>query len=186
MSENLRSYSRALFGFDAAVARTDSGAWWNQSPCVAWTAMDVVAHTIAMNNMIVGFTRGIGASEPKQERLADPATAWQQSLDCLMEALDTNGALRVVAKTPWGEMAVDKFLGFAWVDPVVHTWDLAKATGQTPVLDEALVTRAIRQLERAGDSIRGDGLFGPPVELGPNASSIATLIAMTGRDPNAD
>lgn len=185
MSENLRTYTKALFGFDATVARTDPDAWSNPSPCEEWTAADVVAHNVGMNDMIAGFTKGVDARGPRHEVSDSPAEDWRRSLDELLAALDTDGALETVAKTPWGEMPVDRFLGFAWVDPVVHTWDLARATGQAPVLDQALAARGLEQLERAGDSIRGERTFGPAVEAAADSSVVDALIAITGRDPGA-
>jgi uncharacterized protein (TIGR03086 family) len=183
MSDNLRTYVKALYGFDATVNRVAGDGWDAPSPCEGWTATDVVAHNIGMNNMIAGFTRGEGASRPTEERPDDPVAAWRASFDGLLAALDTAGALQTVAKTPWGEMPVDKFLGFAWVDPVVHTWDLAKATGQTPVVDEGLVERGAKQLARAGDSLVGPGRFKPAVEVGDEAPVLDTLIALSGRNP---
>ena len=184
MSENLRTYTQALFGFDATVRRTPPERWGAQSPCEEWTAVDVLAHTIGMNQMIAGFTNGVDARSPGHDVPADPAAAWDASFDAMLAALDTEGALQTVAKTPWGEMPVDKFLGFAWVDPVIHTWDLAVATGQDAVLDGRLVARATTQLERAGDSLRGERTFGPAVDAPADADPIARLVAIAGRNPS--
>ncbi len=183
MSDNLRTYIKALYGFDATMARTAPDAWARQSPCAEWTAADVVAHSIGMNDMIAGFTTGVNARGAKHELPDDPPAAWRQSLDSLIEALDQPGALQSVAKTPWGELSVEKFLGFAWVDPVVHTWDLAKATGQDPVLDNALVAIGSKQLERAGASLVGPGRFEPAVEAASD-DPVDRFIALTGRDPS--
>ncbi len=184
MSENLRTYTQALFGFDATVRRTPTDRWSAQSPCAEWKAVDVLAHTIGMNEMIAGFTNGVDASAPGHDVPDDPAAAWDESFDTMLDALDTKGALQSVARTPWGEMPVDKFLGFAWVDPVIHTWDLAVATGQDVVLDGRLVARATTQMERAGDSLRGERTFGPAVDAPAGADPITRLIAITGRDPS--
>ncbi|MCP3992153.1 MAG: TIGR03086 family protein [Actinomycetia bacterium] len=185
MSENLRTYVKALYGFDATVARVSTDSWANPSPCPGWTAADVVAHNIGMNNMIAGFAQAVGAGRPTEARPDDPGAEWGRSLDGLLDALDSDGALQTVAKTPWGEMAVDKFLGFAWVDPVIHTWDLARASGQEPIMDEALSQRAVKQLKRAGDSLRGEGRFGPGVDTSDAAPIIDQLVAISGRDPSA-
>lgn len=184
MSMSLRTYSKAIFGFDAVVNRVGGDAWSNQSPCAKWTAADVLAHNIGMNDMVSGFCAGVDARGPSHDLPIDPVHAWQKSLDRMMSALDEKGTLQTVVKTPWGQMSVDSFLGFAWVDPLVHTWDLAKATGQVPVLDAQLVERGTKQLVKAGDSLRGENMFGPLIEAGSGASAIDTFVGVTGRDPN--
>lgn len=183
MSENSRNYLKALYGFDATMRRAGDGVWANQSPCANWTAANVVGHNVAMNRMIVGFTQGVGADGAGGDAPLDPMAEWTASFEELQAALDTRGALQTVAKTPWGEMPVDKFLRFSWVDPVVHTWDLAKAIGQEPVLDGAQVDRALAQLESAGDSIRGEGFFDAAVAADESMSPVERLAAIAGRDP---
>lgn len=185
MSENLRTHVRALFGFDATVRRARPDSWANPSPCEGWTAADVVAHNVGMNQMIEGFASGIGARSAEHPEIAEPVDAWKTSFEALQIALDRRGALHVVSQTPWGEMPVDAFLGFAWVDPLLHTWDLARATGQVPVLDMDLVTRGASQLERAGDSLVGPGRFHPPVALGDEPAVIERFLAASGRDPRS-
>jgi uncharacterized protein (TIGR03086 family) len=183
MSENARTFLKALYGFDATVRRVDPDSWSNPSPCEGWQAVDIVGHNLGMGLMVSGFTRGIGAKQPS-EAPADPVTAWQPHFDDLLVALDTKGAISTEVETPWGEMAVDSFIGFAWVDPLIHTWDLAKATGQVPVMDAGLVERAYRQLERAGDSLRGPGRFGAAVAETDEMTMVDRFIAISGRDPH--
>ncbi len=183
MSENLRTFVKALYGFDAVVSRVPATAWSNESPCEGWTATDVVAHNIGMNHMITGFTNAVDAVGPAHDAVIDAPTAWGESLDTVLAAIDSKGALQVEASTPWGDMPVDTFLGFAWVDPLTHTWDLACATGQDAALDSLLCGRGLAQLERAGDSLRGSGAFGPAVEVADDASVVDRFIAITGRDP---
>ncbi|MEL7157280.1 MAG: TIGR03086 family metal-binding protein [Actinomycetota bacterium] len=184
MSDSLRTYTKALYGFDATVARAPADSWTNPSPCEGWTAADVLAHNIGMNKMITGFTQGTNSRGPAHDLPTDPLGQWRDSLQELLAALDTKGALQSVAKTPWGEMPVDRFLGFAWVDPVVHTWDLAKATGQDPIVDEALAARGAAQLEKAGDAIRGEHTFGAAVAPADDAAPIDRLAAVAGRNPS--
>ena len=183
MSDNLRRYTRALFSFDATVARAGADTWANSSPCDDWTATDVVAHNVGMNQMIVGFTEGSGSGSAGHPELAQPDLDWTKSFEALLAALDSSGALQTVAKTPWGEMPIDRFLGFAWVDPILHTWDLAKATGQTPTLPADLVAIGAKQLARAGDSLRGTGAFGDEVKVAEGASTLELFVGLSGRDP---
>ena len=183
MSDNLRRYTRALYGFDAVVRRTSAEAWGNDSPCEGWTAADVVAHNVGMNRMIAGFTRGDGAPHADHVPADDPAASWATSFDELLAALDTEGALQTVAMTPWGELPVEKFLGFVWVDPVIHTWDLAVAVGQEPVLAADLVELGAARLERAGDSLVGPGRFRAAVDVADGATTLDRFISLSGRTP---
>lgn len=186
MSDNHRTYLKALYGFDAVVGRTSADAWSSSSPCEGWSAADVVAHNVGMNDMVAGFTKGIGCRSPNHQVAADPAADWRRSLDGLVEALDSAGSLQAVAMTPWGELPVDKFLGFAWVDPLIHTWDLSTAVGQPAVLDSGLVARATKQLVRAGDSLQGEGRFLAPTEAGDDAGPADSLAALAGRTLRVD
>ena len=183
MSDSSRNYLKALYGFDAAVRRAAADSWTNASPCPEWTAADIVGHNIGMNDMIAGFTRGEGSAGPAGGAPSDPLAAWTESFEGLQAALDTKGALQTVTQTPWGELPVDAFLGFAWVDPLIHTWDLSRATGQDPTMDDAQVARGLKQLVRAGDALVGPGRFDAPVDADDSMSTLEQFIAASGRDP---
>jgi uncharacterized protein (TIGR03086 family) len=60
----------------------------------------------------------------------DPVEAYAASADAMMAAFDEPGALGRMVTMPFGEMPAAGLAGFRFVDLVVHTWDLAKATGQ--------------------------------------------------------
>jgi uncharacterized protein (TIGR03086 family) len=66
----------------------------------------------------------------------------------------------------------------------VHTWDLARATGQSTALDaqvgEAALTWARGALK---PQMRGEA-FGPEVSIDPSAPLYDRLAAFFGRDPN--
>ena len=51
-------------------------------------------------------------------------------------------------------------------------------------MDAGLVERAYHQLERAGDSLRGPGRFGPAVSETGEMTTADRFIAISGRDPH--
>jgi len=67
----------------------------------------------------------------------------------------------------------------------VHTWDLARATGQDPVFDDASVELALATMrvgmpaERRGGEIP----FGPVVPVADDAPAIHRLVGWVGRRP---
>jgi hypothetical protein len=48
---------------------------------------------------------------------------------------------------------------------------------------DALMARATKHLERAGDSLRGEGRFSAAADLGNPTDAIEKPIALTGRNP---
>jgi uncharacterized protein (TIGR03086 family) len=78
------------------------------------------------------------------------------------------------------EHAIDMF---GTGDVLVHTWDLARATGQDETLDPAEVHRMFDGMEAMEDAIRNSGHFGPRVLVPGDADEQTKLIAFTGRTP---
>jgi len=186
MSERRRRFTKALYGFDAVVRRVPDDAWGRVSPCPGWTARAVTGHMIFGARMLAVIT-GVGEQPTGSEEdvaTEDPATAWAAALDDTLEGLDGPGVLEQEAETPFGRMTIERFAGIFAVEPLIHTWDLAMATGVDPALDADLCERGLRQVVKAGDMLRGPGLYGPPVAVGESADIASRFIALTGRDPS--
>jgi uncharacterized protein (TIGR03086 family) len=70
---------------------------------------------------------------------------------------------------------------------VVHGWDVARASGQAYDVEPQLlgaVLGFVAQFAGPGqDGATRDGLFGPAVEVAPDAPLLHRLIGLTGRDP---
>ena len=85
------------------------------------------------------------------------------------------------------EMPGDQAALVALDEVTVHAWDLAVATGQPYPADPAAVA-ACQDFVAGfapppGGASDTGGLFGPPVALPADASSLDQLIGATGRDP---
>jgi uncharacterized protein (TIGR03086 family) len=85
-------------------------------------------------------------------------------------------------------------LGFEWtvaeaaagtfMDTLVHTWDLAVATGQDSTLDPALVQVCVAMfLPDMPERGRAAGLIGPAVPVPPDAPAQDRLLGAMGRRP---
>lgn len=142
----------------------------------------MLSHNIGMCQMITGIARGIGAESAGQPEVVDPLDEWGRAFAETRAALDDAEALSQKVQTPWGHLVVDRFVGIVTVDPLIHTFDLAVATGQEVVIDRDLAEAGFKQLQQAGDMIRGER-FGPEIELDGDESVVDKLIAMAGRDP---
>ena len=69
---------------------------------------------------------------------------------------------------------------------VVHGWDLARATGQDYDTDPASLEAVhgfVAQFSGPGQEAAREGLFGPVVEVPPDAPLLNRVVGLAGRDP---
>jgi len=176
MTENFRGYVQALYGFDAVVQRTADEEWDRQSPCESWKARDVVVHVAWACELFAQMSKGIPASVPATDEqtgvpapsddghqmspsvlssyaalnesfLDGPIETWNRSRSLCIDALDQPGVPELITRSPWGETDMDSWVGFATWDPLVHTWDLARAVGQPVIVDAELCERALKRAQ---------------------------------------
>jgi uncharacterized protein (TIGR03086 family) len=70
------------------------------------------------------------------------------------------------------------------MDQLIHTWDLATATGQDATLAPELVAICSAMfLPDMPEMGRAGGLVGPAVAVAPDASAQAKLLGAMGRQP---
>jgi uncharacterized protein (TIGR03086 family) len=87
-----------------------------------------------------------------------------------------------VVGTPFGEMPGETFARLLVFDLLMHSWDLANATGQQLDVPSDLVA-AVDGFARVAltPDLRGPGTFGPEVEPPEGASQLDRLAAFSGR-----
>jgi len=106
--------------------------------------------------------------------------------DAVQELLDdpaTPG--RLLTNQYIGELPVDVAVDrFYTTDVFMHTWDLARATGQDDQLDEATCAALLAGMEPLDEMLRMSGQYGPRVPVPDSAGAVSKLMAFIGRDPN--
>jgi uncharacterized protein (TIGR03086 family) len=178
-AEVVSRLTNLVTAFDARVQAAPADSWGNQSPCSEWTARGVVAHCVSNAQRI---TAGLTGSAPTS--LADDddiVTAWNGSRSAFLEAVGT-ADLSTMMPGPMGPMRADDMIGrFICNDFLVHTWDLARATGGDETLDADAVAAAFSGLKPMDAMLRGNGVFGDKVEA-PEGSDIQTqFLSFLGR-----
>jgi uncharacterized protein (TIGR03086 family) len=181
MSEELDRFTYLADGFGARVAATPADAWNNTSPCEGWLARDVVKHVV---NNFRGITATLEGGEPTpMADDDDPPTAWVSSYGAIKQALAAPGALDKTLAGPMGmQMPASQIIGrFVSTDVLVHTWDLARATGGDETLDADAVAAAYSGLKPMDAMIRVPGVFGPKVEAPEGADVQTEFLCFLGR-----
>jgi uncharacterized protein (TIGR03086 family) len=177
-------YRRVAGVFTERVEAVPAGGWIRPSPCQGWLASDIVRHLV---EWVPAFFADAGASAlpaaPHSE--ADPAEAWR-ALDTAIQAVldDPDQAASKVDHPRVGRRRFDEAIAqFVLPDVFIHTWDLARATGQDETLDPAIVHELLVGMEPLDEMLRASGQYGPRVKVPAGADEKTRLIAFTGRRP---
>jgi uncharacterized protein (TIGR03086 family) len=110
---------------------------------------------------------------------------YRMCVDRVLTALELPGAMDRVCVSPLGfDWPVADAVAGTFMDVLIHTWDLARATGQDEQLDVRLV-EACTAMFLPEMPIRGRevGIVGPEAPLGEGASAQDRLLAAMGRAP---
>jgi uncharacterized protein (TIGR03086 family) len=180
----LDGFFRTLNGFEAVLAGVAPGRWSEPSPCAGWTAADVAGHVIgnlrATESMARGGSGENEAQDPRSAAGHDPLAAWLAARTGMMAALDPMALVQLVPG-PWGPMPLGEILERGAMEFLVHTWDLAQATGQAAFLDRGLVRDALAPARQFASLARLSGLVGPECAVAGDADDLTRLLAIFGR-----
>jgi uncharacterized protein (TIGR03086 family) len=195
-------FARAVALATGVIAGVTPDQLHNPTPCPEMDVQAMLGHLV----MVLQRVACAGRDE-------DPATwpmgfgpvaddawvaAWQEAAHDVQAAWTDETKLARPTRLPWGAFPGAAALG-AYVNEVtVHTWDLARATGQSPDWDEQVVAVAYAVIQQAmpaegRDEIIAEALkgappgfkppFGAAVDVPADAPLIDRLVAWTGRRP---
>lgn len=188
MTDTADRFRRVAAGFTDTIDAVPPGAWGDPSPCAGWTARDVVRHLVTWlpgPGFLLG-SFGI-ATAPIPSVDDDPAGAWAAVRTAIQGGLDDPAvASRVADCGPPGTMSFEAAVAMTCIpDVLVHTWDVAMATGVDAVLDAdevASQAAGVAHIPHAVDeAMRASGHFGPRVEVADDADALTRLLAFYGR-----
>jgi uncharacterized protein (TIGR03086 family) len=175
-------YRRVAAGFTARADRVSD--WEAPSPCEGWTARDVVGHLVEWFPPFLA--QGAGVTLPAGPRVTiDPAGAWHALDDGVQALLDDPATdTRHFRHERAGDHPLPDAIGMFFLgDVLVHTWDLARATGQDETLDPVEVASMLDGIQAYDDALRVGGQYGPKVTVRGDADPQTRLLAFLGRHP---
>jgi uncharacterized protein (TIGR03086 family) len=183
VSEISDRYRKVAAEFTRRARSVADDAWDNPAPCEGWVARDVVRHMVEW--MPGFFLGGAGVEVPTIPSVdEDPAGAWEAVDGAIQAALDDPEISAREFDMQAGRYRVDDAVAtFGLGDVLVHTWDLARATGLDETLDADEVHRLFTGMEPVDELLRSSGHFGPRVDVPADADEQTKLIAFTGRRP---
>jgi uncharacterized protein (TIGR03086 family) len=162
------------------------------TPCSEWNVKALIDHLIGgaqyLNSSLSGNPSppgDAGGSAPSSgNNVAELAATYGSLTAEALRAAANPAALETKIETPVGEMSGGQFLGIMFMDHLVHSWDLAKATGQDTRLDAELAEICYQMCTPSLIEMgRERGAFGPALPVPESASTQDKLLGYMGRQP---
>jgi uncharacterized protein (TIGR03086 family) len=179
MSENADRYARVSSGFTERLQGVGPDQWTLPTPCEEWTVRDLVAHVIDTQRRVLGL---LGGSVTPADPDGDLKAQWDQASAALLAAVRAPTRAEIEVQAFAGPTRFDELVGgLACSDTVVHTWDLARATGQSEKLDAGAVQHCAGVIAGFGEAMRRPGGFGPPLACPDDADAQSRFLHFAGR-----
>ena len=190
--ESYAAFEQAVISTAGIVKLVRQDQMTAPTPCSEWDVRALLNHVIG--TLWLGQAL-LGDSEPRYAMApgglpdtdlagTDPAAAYSVASEAALAAAGDGDALTRLHVTPLGEMPGPILAGFTTLDIFVHGWDLAKATGQPVVLDDAVADHVLgfAQQTLASEEMRA-GRIDPALAVPETASVGDRLAGFLGRQP---
>ena len=177
----------ALGGSVIAGVRADQLT--GPTPCDRYDVRLLLGHLVSVLRRLAAVARGESPFSVPDETtgVADDgwSDAWLAAAHEVQREWGDAAVLDRLLVLPWAEMPGRVALPIYTSEVTTHTWDLATATGQTPMWDDEVVAVSRAAMAAALPAeMRVEGVpFGAVVPVSADASPIEHLVAWVGRNP---
>jgi uncharacterized protein (TIGR03086 family) len=182
----LSAHGDAIGAFDARVRPLTDDDWSRRTPDDDWTVRDLVNHLTAEQlwapELLAGRTLvDVGTVLDGDVLGDDPVGRWVDASAQAREAFLAPDAFDRVVHLSYGDTSAAEYCAQMTFDLVVHTWDLARATGRDEGVDPGLVAWALHYAEARSTLLDPGPLFRDPLDVEDDADDLTRLLALTGR-----
>jgi uncharacterized protein (TIGR03086 family) len=181
-------FDGAATAFIERVGGVDPRSWSLVTPCTDWEVRQLVHHVVEELRWIPPLLDGATVAEVG-DRFAgdllgdDPTGAAVEAARDAIAAAGVADPERTVHLSR-GEQPARAYLTEVGLDVLVHTWDLARATGQADPGPDELAAAASEAFAADDEGEwRSYGIIAASVTPPADASPIGRLVARFGRDP---
>lgn len=178
----LAQFDRAAAVADGVIAAVQPDQLGDPTPCTEWNVRQLINHVVTGNLSFVAIVAGSPPPDRSKDHLGDdPLGAFRQTVRDLRAAFEADGALARTYQTPLGEGPGALLVSMRTAEMTIHSWDIAKATGQSTDFDPELAEQVLRSVRPAFPADRGGSPFRPEQPAPPDASAADRLAAFAGR-----
>ncbi len=170
--------------FTDRVNGVPTTSWDAPAPVEGWVARDVVRHLVTWLPPFLLSGAGITLA-PVPSVDDDPVAAWVAHTEAVQAVLDDPATESAILNNPHiGVMPLSAAIANIYTaDVFMHTWDLARATGQDDRLDGARCEVMFQGMQPLDQVLRSSGQYGPRVAVAADADAQTRLLGFIGRNP---
>lgn len=156
------------------------------TPCAGWDVRALLNHLLGEAQMMTGVNDGLASSEDHDDIVGDGSdvlAAWDSIAERNVRSWRRSG-LEGDRAYFYGTFPATAGIVINLSEVLVHTWDLARATGQPFTMDADLAAPVYGLYSAVPlDGMRSNGVFGPEVEVQDGAPVTDRLLGLLGRLP---
>jgi uncharacterized protein (TIGR03086 family) len=186
MTDPLARFDRATAVADSVLAGIGPAQLASPTPCTEWTVRQLLNHLVGGTALFAGMMTGETVDRDADFLGDDPHEAFRAQASRLRALFAAPGALERVVPAPFGPQPAAALVEMRVNEMMVHSWDLARATGQSTDLDEELAESCIEAFRTLRASGRGGDMFAdvqPVPDTAPAADRLAALAGRVVQDP---
>ncbi len=167
------------------VAKVGPDQHGNPTPCHEWDVATLLSH---LTGVVVNVGLGVRGEPllpggPAVGLDVDPGAQFAAAAERTLAAWRQRG-LDGLVDIGAGPMPASIALGINCVDTSAHSWDVARATGQDPVLPDSLAATTLELAQGfLTDEVRDFAGFDAAIELPADPSPTDRFVAFLGRQP---
>ncbi|GAA1009734.1 TIGR03086 family protein [Acrocarpospora pleiomorpha] len=179
-------HQRAMDGFGERVHAVGEDQWGLSTPCSDWNVRMLVNHIAGENMWTAPLMAGqtiadMGDSFEGDLLGPDPVKSFDASAEEAVMAVHEPGAMERTVHLSFGDVPGSEYATQLFADILIHSWDLAKATGGDQRLDPGLVSACASWFAEEENAYRSAGLIAPRVGVTGDADQQTRLLAAFGR-----
>ena len=179
-------HRRTVESWEARVAGIGQDDWERATPCSEWDVRALVSHVVGEDLWTTPIAEGrtmeeVGDRFDGDVLGDDPQGAASRAAEGAVAAVAEHLPGQGTVHLSFGEVPIDEYVWQVATDHLIHSWDLACATGQDRTLDAEVVDAVSAWFAEREDMYRAAGVVGPRTDADGDGQS--HLLAGFGRDP---
>lgn len=184
--EVVAQHRRAVDSWVARVAAVGVDQWELATPCSEWSVRELVNHVVGESLWTVPLLEGktiadVGDQFDGDVVGDDPVAAASRAAGHALTVADERVPSGGRVSLSYGEEDMHEYVRQLVADYLVHSWDLAAATGGDTTLDAEIVADVAAWFAEREELYRSAGAIGPRGEGGGDPQS--DLLVAFGRTP---